>query len=267
MSQTARNGVSLHFEVEGDGEPVLLIHGHTLDLTIWDDLVGPLVAAGLRVIRYDLRGHGSSSRPDFDYRVSDHAQDAFSILDGAEVSRAAVIGYSIGGGVGLEMALTEPDRVSRLGLLSPVLPDRPFEAAFFDNLRQVARVARTEGIGAAMVGPWMTSPLWASSLARPGVAERLEAIVRNFPGADYLATERDTPQRDWVVPDRLAEIDIPTCVAVGAREMPGFRAWAKEIAAGIPGAGLEILDGLGHLHFLEDPDRVAGLILKWTGRR
>lgn len=264
MPETTRNGVTLHYEVEGCGQPVLLIHGHTLDLTIWNDLTVPLIAAGCQVIRFDLRGHGRSDRPEKDYRISDHAMDALSILDHANVDRAAVIGYSIGGGIALVMALTDPLRVDRLGLMSPVMPDRPFEEAFFDNLREVARVARTDGITAAMIGPWMASPLWAASLSKPGVAQRLESIVGNFPGAEYLASQRDQPDRDWNVPDRLGEISKPTLVMVGELEMPGFLAWASEISEKIPNATLEIFGEMSHLHLLEDPRSVADSLLEFV---
>jgi 3-oxoadipate enol-lactonase len=162
------------------------------------------------------------------------------------------------------MALAHPDRVNRLALLSPVLPDRPFEPTFFDNLRDVARVIRADGLEAAMLGPWMESPLWESSLKKPEVADRLREIVRTFPGAEYLATQRDRPNRDWTVADRLAEIFQPTLVIVGGREMPGFIAWAREIADGIPHATLEILEDMGHLHLLEDPRLVADLISQFT---
>ena len=263
MPETIQNGVALHYEVEGDGTPVLLIHGHTLDLSIWDDLVAPLVEAGHRVIRYDLRGHGRSDRPEKCYRTSDHAGDAFAVLDHAGMDHADVVGYSIGGGIALEMALAQSDRVRRLSLLSPVLPDRPFEADFFDNLRDVARVARSEGIRAAMVGPWMASPLWEASLRKPGLTDRLKTIVQDFPGAEYLASERDRGLRDWKVPDRLGDVAQPTLVMIGELEMPGFLAWASEIAEGIANATLEILDGMGHLHLLEDPERVAGLLTEF----
>ena len=61
---------------EGEGPPVLLIHGHTLDLRVWDAVVEELVAAELRAIRYDLRGHGRSERPERGYHLADHAADA-----------------------------------------------------------------------------------------------------------------------------------------------------------------------------------------------
>ena len=267
MAETTRDGVRLHFLDEGPGQPVLLVHGHTLDLRIWDGLIEALRAAGRRPIRYDLRGHGRSDRPARGYHWADHAADAAAVLDAAAVARAPVVGYSIGGGIALEMALTMPGRVSSLVLLSPVLPDREYEPEFFASLREVARATRRDGIRAAMLGPWLESPLWRGSIAIPGVRERLAAIVADFPGAEYLAAERDRVERAWTVPNRLPEIAVPTLVAAGELELPGFRAWAAEIAGGIPGARLELLAGLGHLHLLESPALIARLILTGVGAR
>jgi pimeloyl-ACP methyl ester carboxylesterase len=259
----AINGeVTLHYEDEGSGQPVLLIHGHTSDRRVWDPVMPGLRDAGLRVVRVDLRGHGLSTRPDFGYHFSDHAADMVAVLDAAGVSKSAVVGHSIGGGIALELALTVPGRLSAMVLMSPVMPDRPFEPAFMDNLRQVARVARSEGIAAAMAGPWAESPLAEFSFTKPGIKEQVAAITRDFPGAEYLATRRDDIQRSWTVPDRLGEIDLPALVIAGDHEMPGFRAYAEEAAEGIPGARLEFLENCGHMLPLEEPDRVARAIIR-----
>jgi pimeloyl-ACP methyl ester carboxylesterase len=112
------------------------------------------------------------------------------VLDAAAVAKAPVVGYSIGGGIALEMALTMPGRVSSLVLLSPVLPDREYEPEFFASLREVARATRRDGIRAAMLGPWLESPLWRGSIAIPGVRERLAELVADFPGAECCCRAR-----------------------------------------------------------------------------
>ena len=71
------------------------------------------------------------------------------------VERADVVGHSVGGAVALEMALTMRETVQTLVLIAPVMPDRPFDPEFMDNLRQVARVTRADGIAAAMRSPGM----------------------------------------------------------------------------------------------------------------
>jgi pimeloyl-ACP methyl ester carboxylesterase len=263
MMPGATNGdVTLYYDDEGGGDPVLLIHGHTMDRRIWDPVMPGLLRANLRVIRPDLRGHGRSTRPDFGYHISCHAADMAAVLDDAGIDVATVAGYSIGGGVALEMAVTMADRLSGLVLMSPVMPDRPFEPAFMDNLREVARVARSEGIEAAMQGPWASNPLFAHSFSKPGIREVAAEINRDFPGAEYLATQRDRIEREWTVPERLSEILVPTSVIAGDHETPGFRAYAEEAAASIPGAHLEFLEDCGHLLPLEEPDRVAKAIIE-----
>jgi pimeloyl-ACP methyl ester carboxylesterase len=262
MPEATNGPITIHYLDDAGNEPVLLIHGHTLDRRVWDPVVVPLAAAGLRAIRPDLRGHGLSTRPDAGYHPSHHAGDMAAVLDAAGVGRTTVVGYSVGGAVALEMALTMSDRVSTLVLVSPVMPDRPFEPEFMANLKEVARTIRADGVEAAMLGPWSDGPLFAHSFTKAGLREATEAITRDFPGAEYLASERDAVDRDWKVPDRLGEIIVPTAVVVGDHEMPGFRDWAREAADGIPGATLEVMADCGHLLPLEAPDRVAETVIE-----
>lgn len=261
MPEITNGNVAISYSDEGSGPVAVLLHGHTLDRRIWDPVVPRLRDAGLRVIRPDLRGHGKSSRPDSGYHVSHHAGDVAALLDARDVDLATVIGFSFGGGVALEMALTQPTRLAALGLVAAVMPDRAFEPAFMDNLRNVARMIRSDGIAAAMAGPWATSPLFAHSFTKEGIRDAVAAIVKDFPGAEFLATQRDRVEREWTAPERLGEITAPTRVVVGEMEMPGFKAFSEEAAAGIPDATLEIVPDCGHLLPLEAPEAVAEMII------
>lgn len=261
MPDITNDQVTISFSDEGPGRPVVLLHGHTLDRRVWLPVLPHLLKAGLHVIRPDLRGHGRSSRPDFGYHPSHHAADVVAVLDAVGVERAAVIGFSFGGGVALEMALSHPSRVGFLGLAATTMPDRPFEPAFMESLREVARAIRTDGVAAAMAGPWGANPLFAHSFKKEGIREAVAAIVADFPGAEFLATERDRVERDWTIPERLGEIAVPTAVMVGEMEMPGFKAFAEEAAQGISGAELETIPDCGHLLPLEAPEAVAKMII------
>ena len=266
MPEINNGGVTISYSDDGVGRAVVLLHGHTLDRRIWLPVLPRLLDAGLRVIRPDLRGHGRSDRPNSGYHVSHHATDVTAVLDGADLERATVIGFSFGGGVALELAETRPDRVASLGLVATVMPDRPFEPEFMDNLRQVAGVIRSEGIAAAMAGPWASSPLFRHSFSKPGIRETVAAIVGSFPGAEFLATERDRVERDWTVPEKLAGITAATRVMVGEYEMPGFRAFSEEAAKQIRNATLEVVPDCGHLLPLEAPDAVARMIIELLKR-
>jgi len=261
MPEVLNNKVTISYTDEGAGQPVVLLHGHTLDRRVWLPATPHLLAAGLRVIRPDLRGHGRSTRPDFGYHPSHHAGDLVALMNALNLDHAAVIGFSFGGGVAMEASLTHQDRVSALGLVATTMPDRPFEDAFMANLRQVAGVIRSEGMEAAMAGPWAESPLFRHSFTKPGIREAVAAIVAGFPGAEFLATQRDKVDRDWTVPERLSEINVPTRVMVGGCEMAGFRAYADEAAEKIPAASLEVVSDCGHLLPLEAPDAVAKMII------
>jgi len=266
MPEVARDNVTISYSDQGVGRAVVLLHGHTFDRRVWLPVLGALGDDGLRVVRPDLRGHGRSSRPDTGYHVSHHAADVLAVLDDAGIRRAVVVGFSFGGGVALELAVSHPDRVRSLGLVATTMPDRRFEPVFMDNLRDVARVIRSDGVPAAMAGPWAASPLFAHSFTKPGIREAVAAIVRDFPGAEFLATERDRVERGWTVPERLGEIAVPTRILVGEREMAGFRAYADEAADGIPGAELEVVPDGGHVLPLEAPDTVARMIVDLVGK-
>lgn len=261
MPEFTRSEITISYTDEGVGRPVVLLHGHTLDRRVWLPVVPKLLDAGLRVIRPDLRGHGRSTRPDSGYHFSHHAADLVGLLDAVGIDTAAIIGFSFGGGVALETAVTHGPRLSAMGLVAPVMPDRPFEPAFMENLRDVARAIRSEGVAEAMAGPWASSPLFAHSFTKDGIREAVAAIVAGFPGAEFLATERDRVDRDWKLPDRLGEIVAPTAVMVGEMEMPGFKAFAEEAAGGISGSTIELVPDCGHLLPLEAPNAVAKMIL------
>lgn len=262
MPEVRRDGVTLYFEDDGGGEPVLLIHGHTMDRRVWEPLLPQLLAADLRVVRPDLRGHGRSSCPNAGYHWTHHAADMRAVIGAIGIGAAHVVGFSIGGGIAIEMAHSMPEVVKGLVLIAPVMPDRPFEPAFMENLREVARVARSAGIEAAMKGPWAASPLFQASLEKPRVRESLADMISDFPGAEYLATARDRIDRPFIVPERLETIGVPTRIVIGELEMAGFRTFADEAASGIPGARIDVLAGSGHLLPLEEPESIARIIIE-----
>jgi len=116
------NGDNIELSVldEGEGPAVLLLHGFPDSSRLWRHQIPALSAAGLRVIAPDLRGYGGSARPEAidDYRVGRSVADMIAILDALDVERAHVVGHDWGAGVAWAFALTAPDRVQRLAVLS-----------------------------------------------------------------------------------------------------------------------------------------------------
>jgi len=258
-----REGVALNVTVEGQGTPVVLLHGHALDLRVWDEVVPPLVEAGYRAIRYDQRGHGRSSSPPSGYRWGDHAADLAEVINRLDVAPSHVVGLSKGGGIALELALRNPDLVRSLALVAPLVPDFTLSDELMESFRELARAIRTQGVQAALGALWLTHPLLASAAAIPGTRERLEAMVNTFPAGEYLAAERDAPDRTWKLTDRLGEIAVPTLVVSGEHDIPDFVAMAALLAEKVPGSVLEVIQACGHLVPLEQPQEANEALLRF----
>ncbi len=255
-----RDDVALFVVAEGDGEPVVLLHGHTLDLRVWDEIVPVLVASGLRTIRYDQRGHGRSASPPGGYRWGDHAADLAEVIARVAGGPAHLVGLSKGGGIALELAVRRPELVRTLALIGPLVPDAPLPDELVASFRAVAKAIRSAGPGAVMGEVWLSNPLIASAAALPGARERLEAMLRTFPAGEYLATARDVPDREWKLTDRLSEITAPTVIVRGEHEVHSFASNAELLATRISSARLMTIPGSGHLVPLEQPAAAAAVL-------
>jgi pimeloyl-ACP methyl ester carboxylesterase len=97
------NGTRLYYETAGAGHPLVLIHGYTLDSRMWDDQFETL-SKKYRVLRYDLRGFGKSAYPSPDKSYC-HTEDLRALLDYLKISKAYVMGLSMGGGIAVEFTL------------------------------------------------------------------------------------------------------------------------------------------------------------------
>ena len=94
---------------DGAGPPVVLLHAGVADLRAWDAMVGPLTAAGYRVVRFDTRAYGSSTTDDVDFSPT---ADVIAVLDALGIGRAALVGNSRGGRIALDTAIEYPDRIA-----------------------------------------------------------------------------------------------------------------------------------------------------------
>jgi 3-oxoadipate enol-lactonase len=256
-----RDGVALNVATEGEGPAIVLLHGHTLDLRVWDGVVPLLAARGLRVIRYDQRGHGRSSSPPRGYRWGDHAADLTAVIERLGAAPAHLVGLSKGGGIALELAVRRPELVRSLTLIGPLLPDYALSEELGGFFRTLARAIRSEGPQTALHRLWLTHPLLAPAASTPGLRERLEAMLDTFPAGEYFAAQRDAPDREWKLTDRLADVAAPTLVVRGERDVPEFAAMAAFLAGRIPGACLHVVPSSGHLVPLEHPRLTTEVVL------
>ncbi len=258
-------GIELFVCSQGQGEPVVLLHGHSLDLRVFDEVVPALVGAGFEVIRYDQRGHGRSASPPKGYGWGDHARDLRSVLAHLGHPSAHLVGLSKGGGIALEAAVRFPELARSLVVVGPLVPDYPLPPEFWAFFKAFGKAIGERGVEAATRELWLPHPLLRSAWENPRTRPLLEAMVTSFPAGEYLATARDTPDRDWKLTDRLKEIAVPTLVVRGEHDTPEFSAMAGFVSSAINAARLVVIPQSGHLVPLEQPQTLASLLLSFLG--
>lgn len=251
MTSTGRmieaNGTQLYVETAGTGEPLVFVHGFSLDTRLWDDQ-WDVFAQRFHVLRYDLRGFGRSALPtDQFYR---HADDLAGLLDALGIDSAHLVGLSLGGGVVLETALAHPARVRSLVTVDAVLPGfNPADLG--ESIKIVWGTARSQPLD-TVKALWLEQPMMAGAMADPAAAPRVRQMVGDYSGFGWIARD---PGR-WIEPatvERLGEIIAPTLALVGAGDLDGFKQIAQRIAADVPNARMEVIPGCGHLPNMEAP--------------
>ena len=254
MARFERAGLVTAYAVEGAGPPLLLIHGVGASLDNWDGVVAAL-GGRFRTIRFDLRGHGESSKPPGPYSAALFAADARALLDHLGIDRCHVAGHSLGATVALRLALDAPDRVERLALLSAAAGRTEEERQrVLERLAIVADGIPGEHFRRSLPR-WFTDEFRA---ANPELLERYAARnMANDPRA-YAAAYHVLATTDLA--DEAAGIRVPTLIVTGEGDVGSNPRMARLLHARIPGSRLEILSGLRHAILIEAPARVAPLL-------
>jgi 3-oxoadipate enol-lactonase len=246
------NGAQLWYEERGTGDPVVFLHAGLLDSRQWArqlDTFSPTY----RAIALDARGYGRSSRPTQPYR---RHEDVLGLLDALGIDRAAIVGNSVGGKAAVDAALAQPGRVRALVAVGAAISGFSF-AGYTDEQAARAEAAWVAGDvrGAADVWLEVWAPVSTDDELRRIAYENAE--VDN----DELELDGDPPAAG-----RLGELDVPTLVVVGDREVQGIVDTCRKIAADVEGARLELLPGADHLPNRAQPAAFDRLVLEFLAQ-
>jgi 3-oxoadipate enol-lactonase len=253
MPYATVNGVRLYYELEGDGQPVLLLHPIGLDLTCWDAQVPALVPC-FRVLRVDLRGHGRSEVPPAPYTLAGMAHDVHELLQKLETGPAHVMGLSLGGMVAQVLALEHPADVRSLVLADTVSTLSPEARAAIVERGEAARRGGMAAVLDNTLARWFT-PAFMQAPVVARCRERLLADnVEGWAGAWQAISQVETQPR-------LAAVRVPALVITGEADLSSPPACAEAMAAAIPGAQLHILPGAPHMAPLEQPGAFTAGVL------
>jgi 3-oxoadipate enol-lactonase/4-carboxymuconolactone decarboxylase len=248
--------VDVHHEVAGAvGGPVVVLAGSLgSDLRMWDPQVEPLTAAGFLVVRYDQRGHGRSPSPPGPYSLDDLGADLVALLDRLRMPRVSLVGLSLGGMTGMWLAEHHPERLDRLVLCCTSAELGPRQM-WVDRAR-TARESGMDGLAVDAVGRWLTD---AGRAADPERAAWLRDMVARQDPEGYASC--CTAIETMSIVDDLATIARPTLVVACAQDPATPPEHGRRIAAAIPHARMEIVDGAAHLGNVERPAEFTALIL------
>ncbi|MEY2516669.1 MAG: hypothetical protein QOJ89_4027 [bacterium] len=253
------NGNDLHVERRGSGEPLLLVQGMTGHSLHWGETFLAALEDDFELVLYDHRGVGRSAPSDGEFTIADLAADALAVLDGLDIDSAHVLGISMGGMVAQELALAAPERVRTLTLGATYCGGPG--ARFTDEtvVNALASAILSGDAERKIRAGWQfnVSPDFATA---DGNFERFTEVAEQYPIALGMIIAQVQAIMGHDTSARLAQISAPTLVVHGSADQMLVSANGEIVADLIPGARLELLDGVGHLFFWEQPERSAQLV-------
>lgn len=252
----------LTFRVEGSGPAVVLLHSGVSDHTMWDE-VAPALASAHTVVRYDLRGYGSSLPPTAGFR---HVDDLVDLLAHLGISQAALVGNSFGGRLALDLAWATPAMVTRLALLAPPLGNWKWSEPLRDYIAAEEAALESGDLDAAVrlnLDMWVRGPARPWSAELRALADRVAGPMRVSLVNQHATDEHHLAERQPPVSEHLAEVWQPTLVGIGDRDVSDFIAIAEHLAAAMPNARTVRFTGVGHLIPIERPDEVAAELARF----
>jgi 3-oxoadipate enol-lactonase len=238
MSDATRHQVALRVRCFGSGECVVLLHGLGSSGDDWAFQVGPLAQA-FQLLVPDLRGCGGSPESADACSIAGFADDVWRVLDGRGISRAALVGFSMGGAVALEMAVQRPQATARLVLINSLPSYRA------DHWRKLLEFWLQIGM-VRLLGMHRTARVVARRLFphpwQAAMRERVVEVVGGSRPEPYLRCARALA--DWCAADRIDSLRMPTLMIAGEHDYTALdekRRWAARL-----GAHLVVVRGSRH---------------------
>jgi 3-oxoadipate enol-lactonase len=239
MPRMQVNDIELYYEIEGEGEPVLFLHGLGSSSAGWG-FQREAFASEYRMIMPDIRGHGRSDKPPGPYSMALFAADIAALLDGLDIPAAHLVGLSLGAMIGFQMAVDQPGRIRSLTAANagPEVIPRTFkerraiwQRQLLVNLFSMERIAETIG---------------GRLFPEPQQAELRQMAVEGFAANDKVAYKAATRAfLGWSVRDRLAEIQCPVLLIASDGDYTPVSAKEAYLAE-IPGAQLVVIENSRH---------------------
>jgi len=252
-------GTELHYLRGGEGEPLLLIQGMSATHLAWGRPFLDELERSFDVIVFDNRGMGLSGRAELPFTTADLAADTVGLLDALELEAVHIVGISMGGMIAQELALADPERIRTLTIGASYCGGPEATLMAPEDLQMLGAAMASGDRDRVFRAMWEInlSPDFRAEDSRYAAFSEMAAALSS-PQPVILQQMRACAAHD--THERLAQLNLPTLVVHGdADRLLGYDN-GRQIAAAIPGARLETLEGVGHMFWWEQPRRSAGLV-------
>lgn len=253
---------NIFFEDSGSGLPVVLIHAGYLDSRMWDGQMDSLTEK-YRVIRYDVRGFGKSSKPRGNY--SD-ASDLKALLDHIGIEKTVLVGVSNGGRISLDFTVENPDRVLALALVDSGV--KGYESTedpdtLWGSLgKLVSQYLSLRSKGKFRDAAEIDVDYWTHLLSGDARKKVLDMAAEN------VNTDADDPDRFQVSPDppafeRLSSLTMPVVIMLGDKDRKGILDIGEKLHEGITGSSIVFIKDADHIPVLTQPEKFRDALLRF----
>lgn len=257
-------GRKLYYSLEGpeNGQVVCFTHSLASDGGMWAEQMPPLLAAGYRVLRLDMRGHGGSDPVAGNYTMAQLADDVAASLDFLGIQKVQLIGLSIGGMIGQAFAIAHGQRLVS-AMWCDTSPQTPAgaQAAWAPRIDAVKTANSLAPLADPTMERWFTD---AFKPRNPGRWKQIHATIAGTAPAGYLGCAAAILDFDFT--PKLASVKVPALVVCGAKDEGTPPAGNKKIAELVPGARYEEIADARHFPNVERPDVFNRIMLGWLGK-
>lgn len=258
--------IEMFYAIHGEGEPLVLIQGLTMDSTGWAMQIAEL-SQKYKVIVFDNRGVGQTSTPQMPYTIKMMADDTAGLMEALDIDKAHVLGLSLGGMIAQELAINYPDKISSLMLAATSACHAGSKRAsnIVGTLLKMAMAGVSLELRARMFMAWSFTekfyrdPDNVKMTISMILANPHPQTVHGLAGQVAATTTHDTR-------GRLDRIKAPTLVFVGGEDLLLPVSESEVLASSIPGAELVVVEGAGHFFCFELPQKFNRAVLDFLDR-
>ena len=259
MPTVTTNGIRLHYEERGSGDPLILIMGLGAPGSLWEEHVASYEQY-FRCILIDNRGAGKSDQPTGPYTTKMMAEDTAGLMQALGISKARVAGLSMGSGIAQELALFYPQMIRSLVLVSSWSRCDPYTSAIFEQFKKMRALA-TPSDFTQLLQLWIATPRYYEDHFDKMIQDQNLAKESYMPFQSFAAQCDACSEHN--IYDRLDQLTVPTLLTVGDADIFTPLRLTTEMHERMPFSEMLVFEGKGHIHHWEDTGRFNAQTLQF----